>query len=88
MCEAIMTITVAKEFDLEDRLDGVMENVEASAIMGTAGASSAYALKVHSKQRNLWQNATEEGSWAKFVLLFIFGFVSLWVADVRSTENA
>ena len=32
-----MTTTVAMEFDLEDRLGGVMSYVEARGIMGTAG---------------------------------------------------
>lgn len=60
-----MTTTVTMEFDLEDWLDDVMENVEARGIMDTAGGSWAYALNVHLKRRNLCQTATEEGSWAK-----------------------
>ena len=39
-----MTTAVTMKFDLEDRLDGVMESVEAKGIMGTAGGSLAYTL--------------------------------------------
>jgi hypothetical protein len=45
------------EFDLENRLDGVMESTEARGIMGISRALSAYALKVYSTPRNLWQDA-------------------------------
>ena len=85
-----MTTTVMMEFDLEDQLDSVMDNMEASGIMGTARGESLayYALNVYSKRRNLWQNATEEGSWARFVFHLFLALFRYGETDVRSTENA
>jgi hypothetical protein len=48
------------DFDLEGRLDGVVESTEARGIIGTSRALLAYVLKVYLNDRNLWQNAVED----------------------------
>ena len=65
------------KFDLEDRLDGVMESTEARGRMGAPRALLAYALKLYSNHRNLWQNARTYGSLGRgsFLMSFWLCFV-------------
>jgi len=66
------------EFDLEDRLDGVMENWHC---WGVFGVYAECAVETE-------EFVAERGGGRREVrFLFIFGFFSLWVADARSTEK-
>ena len=76
MCEAIVTTTVM-EFDLEDQLDGVMDNMEARGIMGTARGGVIGVL--HAECVLETEEFVAEGRLMGEVRFsFIFGFVSLW----------
>ena len=50
---AIMKMTMTMEFDLENRLDDVVESADARDTVGTPGALLAYVPKVYSKRSNL-----------------------------------
>jgi len=73
-------MTTVMEFDLEDQLDGVMDNMEARGIMGTARGGVVGVLHAECvlETEEFVAERDEGRLMGEVRCSFIFGFVSLW----------